>query len=391
MPDFIYLDHAATTPIDPRVREVMTPYLDSQFGNASSVHRLGRRARFVVEECRERVADAIGAEPGEIIFTSGGTEADNLAIKGALMAASGGHLITSAAEHEAVLRPAEAHARRGEPLTLLEPDPFGRVTAGMVENALEPQTTLVSLMHANNEVGTLTAVREIAALCREAGVAFHTDAVQTMGLLRVDVGEMGVDLLSASAHKIYGPKGAGFLFVRGGVELAPLIEGGAQERRRRGGTENVAGIVGLTEALTLAIRESDARRSKAEGLRRHLLAALDAALDGIFRLSTPRDPSLAVPNIVNVHFPPVDGATLDGEMLLLNLDMEGVLVSAGSACTSGAMEPSHVLRAMGIEDRAAQAAVRFSFGKDTTEQELTLAVERLAGIVRRIRKRAVAS
>lgn len=389
MSNFIYLDHAATTPLDPRVREAMGPYLGGDFGNPSSIHRLGRRARFVVEECRERVANLIGAEPGEVLFTSGGTEADNLAIKGVLAAAGGGHLITSAAEHEAVLRPAEAHARAGHAVTILEPDSLGRSTPQSVEAAIGSETRLVSLMHANNEIGTLNEVRKIAALCRRSKVLYHTDAVQTMGILSVDVRDINVDLLSASAHKIYGPKGAGFLYVRGGVDVAPLLEGGAQERRRRGGTENVAAIVGLAEALSIAVQENIARRSHAEKLRSHLLDALDSTLGGRYQLSSPREPALAVPNIVNVHFPPMDGTALDGEMLLLNLDMAGVLVSAGSACTSGAMEPSHVLRAIGIEERAAQAAVRFSFGKDTTEDEITVAVEKLAEIVGRMRRKPV--
>ena len=383
----VYLDHAATTPLDARVFEAMVPYLTEHYGNASSVHALGRKARFVVEECREEVAALLGAEAGEIVFTSGGTEADNLAIKGVLFG-SGRGLVTSAAEHEAVLRAAETLEAQGQPVQFLTPQPTGAVALEAVDAALGEGVGLVSLMHANNEVGTLTPLRDIAALCRQRSIPLHTDAVQTAGLFRLDVDDLGVDLLALSAHKFYGPKGVGALYVRGGVEVHPLVEGGAQERRRRGGTENVAGIVGLTRALSLAHAEAEVRLAHLTALRDQLVAAVQQALGDHVVFNTPLEGATA-PHIVNLSFPPYDGQALDGEMLLLNLDMAGVMVSAGSACTSGALEPSHVLLALGRDRATASAAVRFSLGKDTTEADVNYAVDQLAGIVRRMHRAGV--
>lgn len=385
-----YLDHAATTPIDPRVFEAMLPFLKEHFGNASSVHALGRRARVEVEACRERVAAHLGAEPAEIVFTSGGTEADNTAIKGVAGRDGAGlvtGLVTCAAEHEAVLRPAEALARAGVTVVVLDPAPHGAVTPAQLEAALTPDVSLVSLMHANNELGTVTPLAEVSAVCRARGVLLHTDAVQTAGLVPIDVDALGVDLLSLSAHKFYGPKGAGALYVRSGVELRALVEGGAQERRRRGGTENVAGIVGLAAALDLAVAEAGARRAHLTALRDRLLAGLRAALGDTFVLNTPVGTAEVVPHVLNIAFPPHDGRPLDGEMLLLNLDLEGVMASSGSACTSGALEPSHVLRALGLDRATAAAAVRFSPGKDTTEADIDAAVDAVARVVRRMRRR----
>ncbi len=383
----VYLDHAATTPLDPRVFEAMLPFWKEHFGNASSVHALGRKARFAVEESRERVAACLGAEPGEVVFTSGGTEADNAALKG-LLGTARRHLVTSAAEHEAVLRPAEALGAAGHTVTFLTPQPTGTVTAEQVAAALTEQTGLVSLMHANNEVGTLTPVRAVAEVCRARGVPLHCDAVQTAGLFPLDVTDLGVDLLSLSAHKFYGPKGVGALYVRGGVEVRPLVEGGAQERRRRGGTENVAAVVGMAAALDLAREESSHRLAHLAALRDRLAGHLRQALDGAFVFNTPRgaDDVETAPHVLSVAFPPEDGRPLDGEMLLLNLDVEGVMASAGSACTSGALEPSHVLLAMGRDRATAAAAVRFSLGKDNTADEIDYAADRLAAIVRRMRR-----
>ncbi|ARA92808.1 cysteine desulfurase NifS [Rhodothermaceae bacterium RA] len=383
MPGPIYLDHAATTPLDPRVLEAMRPYLTEHYGNASSVHALGRRARFAVEESRERIAALLGAEPGEIVFTSGGTEANNTAIRGMTAGGRPG-LVTTAAEHEAVLRPAEALAAAGHPVTILPPDSTGAVCAACVSAALTPGTGLVSVMHANNEIGTLNPVAEIAAVCRRHGVPVHCDAVQTAGLFRLRVDDLGVDLLSASAHKFYGPKGIGLLYVRGGVDLQPLVLGGAQERRRRGGTENVAAIVGMATALELAYAEADARVAHLAALQRRLHDGLRQALDVPFVLNTPLEDGKAAPHLLNIAFPPVDGRAIDGEMLLLNLDLAGVLVSAGSACTSGALEPSHVLLAIGRDPATAAAAVRFSAGKDTSEADVDAAVDHLQRIVRRM-------
>lgn len=387
----VYMDHAATTPLDERVFDAMVPYLKEHFGNASSVHAHGRKARFAVEESRERVAALLGAEPGEIVFTSGGTEADNLAIKGVLFhrahqAGDPGHLITSAAEHEAVLRPAESLRDAGWPVTILPPASHGAVAADQVADALRPETTLVSLMHANNETGVMSPVQDVAALCRDRDVTFHCDAVQTAGLLALDVNELGVDLLSLSGHKLYGPKGVGVLYVRGGVDLEPLVEGGSQERKRRGGTENVAAIVGCAEALALAAGEAASRVERLRRLQRRLIDGIQHRLGDTVRINTPLDDAPIAPHVVNISFPPLDGHAVDGEMLLLNLDMAGVQASAGSACTSGALEPSHVLDALGLPRETASAAVRFSMGKDTSESDIDYTLDTLDTVVQRMRR-----
>ena len=385
----VYLDHAATTPLDPVVLEAMMPFLTEHFGNASSVHARGRKARFAVEESRERIAARLGAEPGEIIFTSGGTEANNLALGGMLRGTHDGHrrgLVTSAAEHEAVLRPAEALAESGFPVTILAPQAHGAVAPEQVAHAITDETGLVSLMHANNEVGTLTDVRAVAEVCRARGVPFHTDAVQTAGLFDLDVADLGVDLLSLSAHKFYGPKGIGVLWVRGGLDLAPAVLGGSQERRRRGGTENVAAIAGLAEALDRAATDSDEHLAHLHRLRDRLVDGLEETIGGAFVMNTPLETGAAAPHIVSIAFPPdEDGRPLDGEMLLLNLDLEGVYASAGSACTSGALTPSHVLLALGHDRPTASAALRFSLGKSTTEADVDYAVDRLAAVIGRMR------
>lgn len=384
----IYLDHAATTPLDPAVFDAMAPYLREQFGNASSVHQLGRQARVAVEDARHRIAAALNAEPSEIVFTSGGTESDNLALKGALQArAADGRtrLVTSAAEHEAVLRPAERRHDAGAPVTILRPDAHGAVSPARVENALDDQTALVSLMHANNETGVLTDVPAIAAVCHAHNVWLHCDAVQTAGLLDLDVKALDVDLLSLSGHKMYGPKGIGALYVRGGIDLPPLVEGGSQERRRRGGTENVAAIAGFAEALTQAAASAAERQAHLAALQKRVVSGLDDAIDGPYICTTPLHDAPVAPHIVNVAFPPVDGVPLDGEMLILNLDMQGVLVSAGSACTSGALEPSHVLSALGLARETASAAVRVSMGKATTAADVDRFLEALHDTVRRMR------
>ncbi len=384
----IYLDHAATTPLDSAVLDAMRPYLTDHFGNPSSVHALGRKARFAVEESRETIAALIGAEPGEIIFTSGGTESDNAAIKGAL-AARPGRLITSAAEHEAVLRPAEAMHGKGRPLTVLTPDATGAVAPETLVQYLSDEVGLVSLMHGNNELGTITDVRGVSRLCRDRGIPFHTDAVQTAGYGLIRVDEIDVDMVSMSAHKCYGPKGVGVLYVRGGVDFEALVEGGSQERRRRGGTENVAGVVGMAAAFRRAIAAAEERRARAIALRDRLLLGLRQTMGERMIVNTPVDSVPVMPNILNVAFPPVDGEPIDGEMLLLNLDLEGVLASAGSACTSGALKPSHVLLAIGLDRDAAAAGVRFSLGKDTTEEEIDYAVDAVARVMHRMTGRTV--
>ena len=379
----IYLDHAATTPLDPQVLEAMLPHLGTSYGNASSVHRLGRKARHVVEECRERIAARLGASAAEIVFTSGGTEADNAALRGVLTETSMG-LLTSEVEHEAILHTADFLAARGHPVRKLPPGANGSVTPDQVERALDAGTRLVSLVYVNNETGAVTPLGGVSEVCARSGVLLHTDAVQAAGVLELDVDALGVDLLSLSAHKIYGPKGIGVLYVRSGVDYRPLIVGGSQERMRRAGTENVAAIAGLAEALDLVARNRKAVAGRLGQLKAYLLERLDAALPGQFVVNTPTG---AACHIVNIAFPPMNGSALDGEMLLLNLDLEGIMVSAGSACSSGALEPSHVLLSMGLRRETAAAAIRFSLGKATTKEHIEKAVASLARIVKRMRGR----
>ncbi|MEP0547898.1 MAG: cysteine desulfurase family protein [Rhodothermales bacterium] len=382
----VYLDHAATTPLDDAVLDAMLPYLREHYGNASSVHALGRRARFAVEDARERVAALLGAEPGEIVFTSGGTEADNAALRGVLTSPDrrGPGLVTSAVEHEAVLRPAEALEVAGHPVTILTPQPSGAVTAAQVADAITDATGLVSLMAVNNELGTRNPIRDIAAVCHAHGVAFHTDAVQAAGLYDLDVNELGVDLLSLSAHKVYGPKGAGVLYVRAGTPFAPLMLGGSQERKRRGGTENVAAVVGLAAAFERAQASAEAERTRLRGLQTRLADAIRARFPDV-RFNTPlADEADTAPHILNVSFSPTEGRVVDGEMLLLGLDLAGVHASSGSACTSGAVEPSHVLRALDVPRATANATVRLSLGRSTTEADVDFAADQLAVVVGRM-------
>lgn len=385
----VYLDHAATTPLDPDVLSEMKPHMTEHYGNASSVHQLGRQARVTLEESRERIAACIGAEPNEIIFTSGGTESDNLALKGVISARSTENrpagFITSASEHEAVLQPAERLAEQRHPVSILEPKQHGAVLPEQVEEAIEDRTALVSLMHVNNETGVETDIRAISAICHEHDVLLHCDAVQSVGLYAPDVNDLGVDLMSISGHKFHGPKGIGALYVRSGVDLGPLVEGGSQERDRRGGTENVPGAVGLAEALERAVENAEERFGRLRSLQQRLIDGLDRAVSGPYVLNTPVGDATVSPHVVNVSFPPDGGEPVDGEMLILNLDMEGVLVSAGSACTSGALEPSHVLTSLGLDRETASAAVRFSLGTATTEEEIDFAVDKLQTVLARMR------
>ena len=379
----IYLDHAATTPLDPRVFEVMLPFLKEHYGNASSVHRLGRKARFAVEDARERIAAHLGVTPGELIFTSGGTEANNLALKGQSVV---GTLITSQVEHEAILKQAGTLERKGWHVQFLEPGEGGLVGADKVEEVLDTETRLVSLMHVNNETGVVNPVDEIGQHLMERQVVFHCDAVQSIGLYKWDLSEMPLDLMTGSAHKIYGPKGAGFLYVKAGTELDGLIEGGAQERRRRGGTENVAAIVGMAKAFDLVVSERSFRVQHMKQLRQRLLDGINSVFPaGTYVISSSDRDGESAPHIVNIAFPAIEGEPMDGEMLILNFDMEGICVSSGSACTSGAIEPSHVLLALGLDAETASAAVRFSLGKDNTEEEIDYTVERFQEIVIRMR------
>jgi len=370
---FIYLDYNATTPIEPRVAECMRPYLTGCFGNPSSTHIEGRKAKAALEEARERVARCLGCRPVEVVFTSGGSESNNLAIRGLVEARGGGHVITSAVEHPAVLEVVLALENEGRiSLSIVGVDRFGRVDPAAVASALRDDTMLVSLMLANNEVGTLQPVAELAFLCRERGVAMHTDAAQAVGKVPVDVGELGVDLLSVAGHKLYAPKGVGALYVRDGVEITPQIRGAAHERGLRAGTENVLLAAGLGAACELAGAEVEAEQERLAGLRNRLLELFHEGFTGVVEHG---DPANRLPNTLSVAFPGVDASRL-----LVDLGDE-VAASAGAACHSEGVAVSHVLEAMGVDEATARSTVRFSVGRFTTEEDIdraaALIVERL--------------
>jgi cysteine desulfurase len=377
----LYLDHNATTPLAGPVLAAMTEALRDGFGNASSVHYFGQRAKAALDTARGAVAALIGAEAAEIVFTSGGTEADNLALRGvADLAEAAGrrHLVVSAIEHEAVLQTAKALRKRGWDVTQVRCDASGVVDADEVTAAIRDDTALVSVMHANNETGTMQPVAAIGAAARARGVPFHTDAVQTVGKIAVDVRELGVDLLSLTAHKMHGPKGAGVLFVRRGTRLAPLLTGGRQERNRRGGTENVPAIVGLGVAAQVARERLASEESRQAALRDRLEAEILARIAGT-AVNGARD--RRVPNTTNVSF---DG--IEAEALLIALDLEGIAVSTGAACSSGTLEPSHVLRAMGLPPSRVQSAIRFSLGAGTSDADIDRVLDVLPGLVARLRR-----
>lgn len=366
----VYADHGATTPVDARVVAAMLPFFSEVFGNASSVHAWGQAAREAVDGAREQVARAIGCAPAEIIFTSGATEADNLAILGTALAneGRGRHIVVSAIEHHAVLEPCRVLAARGFEVAFVPVGRTGRVDPDDVRRLLRDDTILVSVMHANNEIGTLQPVAEIGRAVRARGILMHTDAAQSAGIVPVDVDALSVDLLSLSAHKRYGPKGVGALYVRRGARLQRIQHGGGHERNRRAGTENVPGIVGFGEALRLAQDLMSEEAARLQGFRDRLRAALGeipgAHLNG--------DPAGGLPGVVNVSF-----AGTDSEALLMALDFRGIAASSGSACTSGSLEPSHVLQAIGLAPDLARGTVRFSLGRGTTAAE----VEYLARVV----------
>ncbi|MCS6889190.1 cysteine desulfurase family protein [Chloroflexus sp.] len=377
----IYLDHAATTPLDPRVLEAMMPFLTGMSGNASSIHQVGRAALQALDDAREQVALVLGCQPKEIVFTSGGSESINLAIKGvamALRAQGKTHLISSAIEHHAVLHALDYLVEyEGFRVTLLPVDRSGRVNPADLAAAIRPETALVSVMYANNETGVIQPVAELAAICRERGVLFHTDAVQAPGQLPLDVQALGVDLLSLTAHKFYGPQGVGLLYLRRGTPLAPQINGGAQERRRRAGTENIAGIVGLAKALTIAESE---RLTHASRLRALSDCLIDGVLARIPRSWLNGDRAHRLPAIANLGF-----ACIETESLLLLLDQRGICASSGSACTSGSLEPSHVLLAMGLSPDEANGSIRFSLGRQTTEAQIETLLDILPDLVAQLR------
>lgn len=378
----VYFDHAATTPVDERVLEAMKPYFTEHFGNANSTHQLGSNAKVAVEDARETVADLIGAEPAEIIFTSGGTESDNTAIKGTIDATGKKEVVTSPLEHHAVLHPVEMAKRRGIRPVFAEPDENGVIHPEKVEEAISEDTAIVSIMHVNNEIGTINPVSGIADVCRKHGIPFHSDTVQSVGKLPVKVDELGVDFLSISGHKIYGPKGVGALYVRHNTPWMPWMHGGSQERRRRGGTLNVPGIVGLAKALELCVEEMNDNLSTFRKLRKRLVNGLEERFGDRVGINSPEQS--CVPHIINISFTNADGGGLDGEMLLLNLDVEGICVSNGSACTSGAVEPSHVLAGIGLEPEIANSSVRISMGKHNTEEDIDYLLEKLDKVVHRM-------
>ncbi|HHL39269.1 MAG TPA: cysteine desulfurase NifS [Deltaproteobacteria bacterium] len=375
----IYFDHNATTPVDEEVFEAMVPYLREEWGNPSSIHWAGRGPRKAVEDAREQVASFLGCTVHEIIFTSSGTEGDNHAIKGAALAKKekGNHIITTRVEHPAVLNTCRYLEKTGFEVTYLDVDEYGLVSAEDVAGHIRDETVLVSVMLANNETGVIFPVKEIAAEAKKRGVTVHCDAVQGAGKIPVDVRELGVDLLTISGHKLYAPKGVGALYARRGVRLTPLVHGGHHERNRRGGTENVAGIVGLAKACEVASREMETEISRLRALRDRLEKGL---MERIPHVKLNGHPERRVPNTTNLSF-----EFVEGESLLLNLDMHGIAASSGSACTSGSLEPSHVLIAMGLSHELSHGSVRFSLGKSNTDEDVDLLLEVMPPIVERMR------
>jgi len=376
----IYLDNNSTTPLDERVLEAMLPYLRQAYGNASSVHTPGREARTAVENARERIAAILGAEPSEIYFTSGGTESDNLALIGAARRLQDRkkHVITSAIEHHAVLEAAKYLEKDGFTADYLGVDREGLIDPAELADKITDSTSVVSIMHANNEVGTIQDIPALAGIARDRGAVFHTDAVQSAGKLPVDVKALGVDLLSMTAHKMYGPKGVGILYIRRGIRLTPLFYGGHHERKRRPGTENVAGIVGFARALELAEQDRPKDHPRWQKLAERLIEGVSSSISGVF-LNGPRGDK-RIPSTVNMSF-----QAIEGESIILSLDMKGVAVSSGSACTSGSLSASHVLMAMNVPVELAQGSIRFSLGRFTTADDIEYTISVLPEIIERLR------
>ena len=375
-----YFDHAATTPVKPDVFAAMIPYFVEHYGNPSSIYKLGRENREAVDNARSKVAKALGAKPNEIYFTGCGTEADNWAIKGAAHAYAnrGKHIITSAIEHHAVLHTCAALEKEGFEVTYVKPDEFGIVQVEDIKKAIRPDTILITIMFANNEIGTVQNIPEIGALAHEHGILFHTDAVQAFGALKIDVKEMNIDMLSMSAHKLYGPKGVGALYVRNGIRPEILLEGGAQERHRRGGTENVPGIVGFGKAVEIAYSNIEETAAYIATMRDYLIQQIEEKIPYI-RLNGHRTQRL--PNNVNFSF-----QYIEGEALLLSLDFKGIAASSGSACTSGSLDPSHVLLAIGLPHEIAHGSLRLTIGEETTMEDIDYVVNSLVEIVDRLRR-----
>ena len=377
---YVYMDHSATTAVDKSVLEAMLPFFSDKFGNPNSIHSLGRESRKAVDAARGKVASLIGADPGEIIFTGGGSEADNLAIKGAAFSHrdKGRHIITTAVEHHAVLDAFEWLHKEGFDVTVLPVDETGMVGIQDLEAAIRDDTILVSMMFANNEVGTIQPVAEASSLCRERGIIFHVDGVQAVGHIPVDVRDLGIDMLTMSAHKMYGPKGVGGLYIRKGVRLEPIIHGGGQERGLRSGTENTAGLVGFGAAADLAAKRlSDGSIDEESRLRNLLLDSVAGPIEEIF-VTGHRTKRLPFHASICV-------GSLEGESMLLRLDAAGIGASSGSACTSGSLEPSYVLLAMGLSHETAHGSLRLTLGKDTTEEDIVYVAENLKRTVTELR------
>ncbi|MGN7468498.1 cysteine desulfurase family protein [Brevibacillus sp. SAFN-007a] len=378
MSDMLYFDHAATTPVHPRVLAAMTPYLTQVFGNPSSVHGAGREARKALEQARDAIASFMDADPQSLIFTSGGTEADNMAIIGGAMAQRerGRHVITTQIEHHAVLHACEYLEQAGFEVTYLPVDETGTVRLEDVKQAVRPDTVLVSIMYGNNEVGTIQPIEEIGEFLREKGIIFHTDAVQAFGVLPIRARQLPVDMLSVSAHKINGPKGVGALYLGRKVPVMPILHGGSQERKRRAGTENLAGIVGFAEAAKVAAEEMADRVAKYKRMKAAMLAVWEETK---IAYQVNGHPTNVLPHILNVSFPGVHTETM-----LMNLDLARIAAASGSACTSGSLELSHVLVAMRLKEEIARSAIRFSFGMTNTVEEARQAAQTVAEIVRRL-------
>lgn len=375
----VYLDNAATTALSPKVLEKMMPYLTDIYGNASSLHSFGQDARIGVEHAREQVARAINADPSEIVFTGCGTESDNTVLFGVAerYAKKGDHIITTNVEHHAILHSCAALEKKGIKVTYLPVDKDGLITPEQVRDAITDKTILVSVMFANNEVGTIMPIPEIAAVCHEKGVLFHTDAVQAAGHIPIDVKAMGIDMLSISGHKFHGPKGVGVLYERKGIRLPSYIIGGEQEKGRRAGTENVAGIVGLGEALELAVTNMSETSARMTRMRDRLIEGIEATIPEV-KLNGHRTKRL--PNNVNFSI-----KYIEGESILLMLDMAGIAASSGSACTSGSLDPSHVLLALGLTHEVAHGSVRMTLGDDTTDEDIDYVLETLPKVAHRLR------
>lgn len=377
---FIYMDHAATTYVKPEIVEAMLPFFTEKFGNASSIYTIGRESKKAIEEAREKVADAIGAQAREIFFTGSGTEADNWAIKGVAYGnrSKGNHIITTNIEHHAVLHTCQYLENDGFEVTYLPVDENGLVTPEQVAEAIRPNTILITIMFANNEIGTIQPIAEIGKLAREKGIYFHTDAVQAIGNIAIDVKEMNIDLMSMSAHKFYGPKGVGGLYIRKGVKLISFMHGGAQERGRRASTENVAAIVGFGKAIELATANLDEYNKKIMALRDRTIDEVMKRIPFV-RLNGHREKRL--PGNANFSF-----QFIEGESLLLMLDMKGIAASSGSACTSGSLDPSHVLLAIGLPHEIAHGSLRLTFGDENTDEDVDKLLEVLPPIVERLRE-----